>query len=521
MITLASIFLAAASHGSVPETSEVREVRIIGPAGVLAGTLLLPHCERLGRSMAVVFVTGSGLQDRDETIFGHKPFREIAEALAEAGIASLRCDDRGFGMSTGNPSTATTLDFAEDAKAQVAYLIDEVGFDAARVGLVGHSEGGLIGALMAAGPSPSTAFAVLMAPPGIPGLEVLAGQTEDLYRITRRDPMLAGIAVERHREVMEATEAGTDAAALFPMVRELVRAQLECNSGTPPADATVDSVMPGAMAQLTSPWMKTFLSLDPATAFAACAVPTLALFGGKDSQVPPSRNVAPIEDAARAAPVTPEIVVFEGLNHLFQRARTGSITEYAAIKSGVDPEVLDRVTEWVGSVAIRFPNIPRRLPLPRNCALIAAPPNQKEFTRCRSESRVVEMKQPSRCCAASRSCASVRGSPRTSRSGSTTRSPPRSSVEPRSGDRFARSRCVTRVPASVADSVDPALAALHGTADRVDQSEAGGQQVDARVLVGLAALPVAAAQALRVDRPAVRRAVEPTIGRDAANEAQH
>ncbi len=343
---LAALCLVGSVLGEVPRQSIVENVMVQGPAGALAGTVVLPGGDD-SRRAAVVFVTGSGLQDRDEALFGHKPFREIAEALAEVGVASLRCDDRGFGESTGDPSACTTYDFAEDAKAALRYLVETRGFDPGRVGVVGHSEGGLIGALLAAGPQPSVAFAVLMAPPGIKGSEVLTGQTEDLYRITRRDPMLAGIATERHREVMEAIEAGVDEAALRPLAAELIRAQLECNSGKPPSDATVELILPGALAQLKSPWMKTFLVLDPALAFAACSVPTLALFGGKDTQVPPSRNVGPIEEAIRTAPVMPEIVVCEGLNHLFQRARTGSLTEYSTIKTGIDPAAMTVIVEWM------------------------------------------------------------------------------------------------------------------------------------------------------------------------------
>lgn len=349
-LSLAVVCLVAV--GALPIDAVEQEVSVAGPAGDLVGTLLVPTAEGSASAKApvagVVFITGSGLQDRDETIFGHKPFKEIADALAKAGIASLRCDDRGVFKSTGNPSLATTLDFMADAKAEVEFLRKVPGVDPNRVGVIGHSEGGLIGTLMAAGPNPAVDFAVLLAAPGISGREVLTTQTQDLYRAARIDPMLAAIAVEKHRDLMDAMESGADGATFDEALLALVAAQIECNSGQAPSAEIVAATAKMAAPGLKSPWLACFIRLDPAPSVALLAVPTLFVFGGKDTQVSPTHNRGAIEEAGGKAPVPPEIVVFDGLNHLFQKARTGLPDEYQRIKTGVEPEVITKVVEWLG-----------------------------------------------------------------------------------------------------------------------------------------------------------------------------
>lgn len=335
----------AVAVGSVPTQSEILEVEVQGPSGVLAGTPLIPDTGDPS-PLVVVFISGSGPQDRDSTLFGHKPFLQVAEALAERGVASLRCDDRGVGASKGDRSKATSLDYAEDAKAQLRYLIDDRGFDLRHVGIVGHSEGGMIGAFLAAGPNPPIAFAVLMAGPGISGGAVITGQTEDLFRAARVDPGLARVAVERNRALIDAVGAGAGEPEVRPLVREFVRAQIECDTGHAPAEPAVDEATRELAVALVNPWMRNWIRMDPAPAYARCAVPTLALFGGDDRLVSPERNVGPIEKASRDAPVKPEIVVFNGLNHLFQKSGKGT-EDYAAIKTGVEPEVLEKIAVWV------------------------------------------------------------------------------------------------------------------------------------------------------------------------------
>jgi len=340
------VIALVAATASVRAAAAEREVVIDGPAGKLAGTLAVPD-GALGPVCAVVFVTGGGLQDRDESIFGHKPFKQIADALCAAGIASLRCDDRGFGKSTGDPSQATTDDFALDARAQLAWMRAQPEIDGARVGVIGHSEGGLIGALLAGSAEGGIEFAVLMAPPGLKGRDILTSQSEDMYRAARSDPMLSAFAVERHRELMDAVEQQAGEAAIDEALRALIAAQLELASKKEPSEELVRVQANLARPGLASAWMQRFIALDPAPSFSALRVPTLLLFGAQDTQVKPDRNLPAITRAAATAPVKPEVVVYPGLNHLFQKCSSGLPDEYARIKSGIESEVIQKIVDWV------------------------------------------------------------------------------------------------------------------------------------------------------------------------------
>lgn len=334
------------------------EVVVDGPSGnKLAGTFLLPKgASPTHRVPAVVFITGSGLQDRDETIFGHKPFRAIATTLAQAGIASIRCDDRGFGKSTGDAKLATTFDFLEDAKAQVAWLRSRPEIDPSQIGVVGHSEGGLIGLLMSQAPDPAMNFAVLLAPPGISGGEVLVGQSADMFVKMKVEPIQLAFTLEKHRELIDAVVANADEATLTLAMRALVDAQLDCVAKPKPPESTIESAVKQGLAQVSSPWMRTFIALDPAPAIRHIGVPMLILFGERDVQVSPARNFPPYQTGTLESPVKPEIVIIPKVNHLFQPARTGMPDEYATIKVEIDPEVLKKIADWVVSTTHSQPS---------------------------------------------------------------------------------------------------------------------------------------------------------------------
>ena len=336
----------------------VNEILIDGPSGnKLAGTFLLPEGASPTHPVpAVVFITGSGLQDRDETIFGHKPFRAIATTLAQAGIASIRCDDRGFGKSTGDGKLATTFDFLEDAKAQVAWLRSRPEIDPKQIGVVGHSEGGLIGLLMSQAPDPAMNFAVLLAPPGISGGEILVGQSADMFTKMKVPPIQLAFTLEKHRQLIDAIVANADEATLTLAMRALVDAQLDCVAKPKPPEATIELTVKQGLAQVSSPWMRTFIALDPAPAIRHISVPMLILFGERDVQVSPARNLPPYQDGILACPVKPVIVIVPKANHLFQPARTGMPDEYAAIKVEIDPEVLKKISDWVVSTTSSQPS---------------------------------------------------------------------------------------------------------------------------------------------------------------------
>ena len=337
---------------------EGTEVVIDGPSGKLGGTLLMPimpimpkGAPTAGKPPAVVFITGSGPQDRDETIFGHRLFEPIALALAADGIASLRCDDRGVGASTGDLAGATTHDFAADTRAQIDWLRKSGQVDPARIGVLGHSEGGLIGTLLAGDEPPACAFAVLLAPPAVTGREILAQQSKDILLSMQADVACVAFATEMHGLMMDAAIEGKPEAELREAVAACVSAQLACNKSFSATEAMIATATDQGVQQMRSPWMRVFLGLDPRPHIARLGVPTLALFGERDLQVSPQQNLDPFKSAAARAPVPPVIEVVPGVNHLFQRCTRCTLDEYARIKSGVDPDVVKRISKWVATSA--------------------------------------------------------------------------------------------------------------------------------------------------------------------------
>ena len=343
------------SDAPVALVREGTEVVIDGPAGKLAGTLLLPSdvkgAQGGAKPPAVVFITGSGPQDRDETVFGHRIFEPIARALAADGIASLRCDDRGVGASTGNFAAATTHDFAADTRAQIAWLRAQGQVDPARIGVVGHSEGGLIGTLLAGSEPPECAFAVLLAPPAVSGREILSQQSSDILISMQADAACVAFATEMHGLMMEAAIEGKPEAELREAVAACVSAQLACNKSFAATDAMIAAATDQGVQQMRSPWMRVLLTLDPQASIMRLGVPTLVLFGERDLQVSPRQNLAPFETASARAPMRPVIEVVPGVNHLFQRCTRCTLDEYARLKAGVDPDVVKKISTWVAKTA--------------------------------------------------------------------------------------------------------------------------------------------------------------------------
>jgi fermentation-respiration switch protein FrsA (DUF1100 family) len=316
-------------------------------AGVsLAGTLTTPR--GVGPFPAVVLVTGSGPEDRDETVFGHRPFLVLADHLTRAGIVVLRLDDRGVGSSSGSFSAATTQDFASDAEAAVGFLRVRKGIDPGMIGLIGHSEGGLVVPMVAAR-SKEVAFIVLLAGPGVRGDSLLGLQVERLTRAAGADEAAVQAEVRFNRSLLAAFEQGGDSAAVAARIHQLMRDRLT----ELPAEARArlgdpDSLAESQLARLRTPWMRFFLSYDPAAALRRVRCPLLALNGERDVQVPPRENLKAIGDALRAGGnrdfETKELPV---LNHLFQTATTGSISEYARIEETMSPTALDEIAQWL------------------------------------------------------------------------------------------------------------------------------------------------------------------------------
>ena len=317
---------------TVPSDNDVR----------LAGTVVIP--DGPGPFPAVVFVTGSGPQDRDETIVGHHPFLVLADYLARHGIASLRYDDRGFAKSTGNFGTSTSADFAADAEAAVHFLRRVPGIANDRVGILGHSEGGLIGPMVAAR-SRDVAFLVLLAGPGMPGDSLSLLQLRALAG-TRAPAAQVDAMVANNRRLYEAVTGARDSA---DAATRLLAAKEAFLADTPEGQrAAVGARLDQAIPTLTSPWMRYFLRYDSRTALHNVHVPVLALGGSRDQQVPAHENLAGIAAALQVAGNTDyQIVELPNLNHLFQTATTGAPAEYATIEETVSPRVLDLIASWV------------------------------------------------------------------------------------------------------------------------------------------------------------------------------
>jgi len=304
----------------------------------LAGTLTLPEGE--GPFPAAIMITGSGGQDRDETLLDHKPFAVIADHLTRHGIAVLRFDDRGVGKSTGNYATATSADLATDANAAFAYLATRSEIRREAIGMIGHSEGGMIGPIAMAS-NPAVAYFVSLAGPGTDLDQLMLSQRRLLTsqmglsqeEIDRQEPIMAAL-FKAIREA-ETTEAGFE-AAMAVMTPEAKTAL----GMTPEMDGAL------VVRQVSGPWFQYFLRYDPVPNWSRVKVPLLAINGSLDLQVPAEANLAAIRAATAGNPdVT--IVELPGLNHLFQTATTGSVGEYRDIEETFDPAALALISDWI------------------------------------------------------------------------------------------------------------------------------------------------------------------------------
>ncbi len=299
----------------------------------LAATITIPPGK--GPFPAVVLITGSGPQDRDETLLGHKPFLVLSDYLTRHGIVVLRADDRGVGKSTGVFGTATTADFATDTKAGIAYLKTRAEVDPRKIGLIGHSEGAVIAPMIAARDE-RVAFIVMMAGTGVPGDQVLVAQSEAIEIASGKSPEEAAKDATKEREMVNLVEADKDQADVEKKLRDKMTGEV------PEAQIGME------IEQLTSSWFRYFLTYDPATALRKVTCPVLVLNGSLDKQVLPDQNLPAIRKAlGEAGNEHFEIDELQGLNHLFQAARTGSPLEYAQIEETMSPVALQKIADWI------------------------------------------------------------------------------------------------------------------------------------------------------------------------------
>jgi fermentation-respiration switch protein FrsA (DUF1100 family) len=314
-------------------------------AGVtLSGTLTLPRAA--GKAVpAVLLVAGSGPNTRDEAVAGHQIFLVLADYLTRQGIAVLRVDKRGIGKSTGNYATATTEDFASDALAGVDYLKHRKEITSSKIGLIGHSEGGLIAPLVASR-SNDVAFIVLMAGPGLIGEQILYKQGELIARAAGAPD--AAIAQNRslQEQLFAAVKQEKDPEAMRKRLDEIVKKLL---AGVPEAQKKqAETAMDAQIKMVSSPWMRHFLTYDPIPALSKVRCPVLALNGAKDLQVPPKEDLEAIGKALKTGGNTHYLTQeLPGLNHLFQTCKTGSPQEYGQIEETMSPVALKRIVDWI------------------------------------------------------------------------------------------------------------------------------------------------------------------------------
>ncbi len=311
----------------------------------LAGTLTLPGNGK--KFPAVVLITGSGPQNRDEELMGHKPFLLLADYLTRKGIAVLRCDDRGVGKSEGKFSTATTFDFATDAEAALNFLKTRPEVDTSKLGLIGHSEGGIIAPVIASR-NKEVDFIVLMAGTGVTGEQVLITQTLAIQKAdsSNEDEKLRAQAI--NRKIYEIVKKNPDDGAAADAIRKFIQKENKAEVKRGGNDTLSSASIEQSIKTVTSPWFRTFLTLDPQEYLRKVHCYVLAINGDLDEQVDSKINLPAIEQAlifGGNSKYTIEEV--HGVNHLFQTAKTGSPSEYGTIEETIQPKVLELIGSWI------------------------------------------------------------------------------------------------------------------------------------------------------------------------------
>lgn len=315
-----------------------------------AGTFTYPSSG--GPFPTAILISGSGQQDRDETLFEHKPFAVIADYLTKKGFAILRVDDRGTGKTTGEVMNATSADFAKDVEAGLTFLQSRPQTDPKRIGLIGHSEGGLIAALVAS-KRKDIDFMVLLAGPGIKGAELLAGQAEAIYKSVGVSPATVGLYIPLYKSLLSIAAAEPDTATAFKKswlafenwkrnVAEAQRSELGF------ANDSISAIQVRSVIKAVSmPWTKYFLNSDPARLLEMTNAKVLALNGEKDLQVIAEPNLKGIIVALQKSKSVHDVKTLAGLNHLFQKCVRCTVDEYGELEQTISPDALDAMGEWL------------------------------------------------------------------------------------------------------------------------------------------------------------------------------
>ncbi|MBN1116926.1 MAG: alpha/beta fold hydrolase [Bacteroidales bacterium] len=316
-------------------------------AGIhLSGTLTLPDAK--GKYPAVVLISGSGQQNRDEELMGHKPFLVLADHLTRNGIAVLRFDDRGAGESGGDFSKATSFDFATDVKAAIDYLKSRKEIDPATIGLMGHSEGGIVAPVVASQHPDEVGYIVLLAGPGLPGSEIVMMQQQLIGKASGMPEDELELAVGMNKQIFDLIDEIDNSEELQKKVRDLFHKKIKQNPEMVPEGMEAGQFIDMQLSLLLTPWMKNFLTYDPVLALKKVRCPVLALNGEKDLQVPPKENLEIIrETLENAGNNNVSTIELKGLNHLFQECETGLPSEYGQIEQTMSPIALNTILKWV------------------------------------------------------------------------------------------------------------------------------------------------------------------------------
>lgn len=321
------------------DNAEAKNVR-------LAGTLVVP--KSLRPVPAAVLITGSGPQDRDESIANHKPFWVMADHLARQGIAVLRYDDRGVGKSTGDFSQAVTDDFVSDARSAWLWLSQQPGIDARRIGLIGHSEGAAFATAVAA-TNELVAYVVMLAGAAWDGKRTVVEQSLEMAR-------RQGESEEKLKALETFTIALCDlmlrddgTTSIKPAISKIVSDYIQAIRIPEEQRGSVTDALEKQLTQLNSPWYRDFLKRDPTEPLKAMRQPMLALWGSEDVQVLAEGNRQSLQAAleSSASSAVRKLVVIPGLNHLFQPCTTGLLVEYGTIETTLAPEVLEQVAGFI------------------------------------------------------------------------------------------------------------------------------------------------------------------------------
>jgi len=312
----------------------------------LAGTLTLPNTT--GTYPAVILITGSGPQDRNEEILGHKPFLVIANYFTQRGIAVLRYDDRGIGKSGGVFATATSMDFATDVEAAVSFLRTHPHINTAQIGLLGHSEGGMIAPIVAARDK-NISFIIMLAGPAITGEQILLTQIERIMALENTDEKAIKMLLKDSKKIYRILRKEPNNKKAAEGIRKYFAKRAKKMSADEQLiyGYTKQAVESKIMA-MNSPWFRYFLTFDPEDYLRRVDCPTLAVFGDKDVQVLSEPNIKALERIIKKYKKDNfKIKSYPDKNHLFQNAQTGSISEYALIEETISVDVLDDMVKWI------------------------------------------------------------------------------------------------------------------------------------------------------------------------------